>query len=544
MEIEATAVAVSPPPAMPAGIPHPSLLEHLGPAYVATPDGTITWHNDAFFYLARAAWNLSGDAEHVTTAPKDLTVVFDTLISTGHFEPARTRAEIGGVARTFRGRHFVSHDSNVVAIYGYFEDITRWIASEQRLTALDDKLTDVIRSTSDWVWETDTEMRLTEVSARIAAITGAPPEAHLGKHVLSLGSLPDPVHGVPNLKLLMRDRRPFRNRLFIMRDETGQSRRIHLSGTPFFDTAIGRFLGYRGTGTDVTRALEAERDAISARQKLEQALSALELRNEQLRDTLVRAQSASDAKTDFLALTSHELRTPLNAIIGFAELCRRQITDTAGERIPSYLDNILSASGHLVQIIDNLLDTVRIENETTDMDLVEVDVAELVRDTVSMIEVRAKDSEIVLVAAPAAEDLSVIADKTAARQILINLLTNALKFTPAGNSIGVEVVRGKEDLLYLTIWDTGIGIPIDQQQAVFDRFHRVRSDALTTTTEGVGIGLHVARNLAQLMGGDITLESELGNGSRFTLALRLWESAFDEQPESLADTETIKASKQ
>jgi len=530
---EATGVAVSPPPAMP-GVPHPNLLEHLGPAYVATSDGTITWHNDAFLYFARAAWNLANDTEHVTAAPKALSLVFDTLISTGHFEPARTRAEIGGVARTFRGRHFLSGDGDPVVIYGYFEDITRWISSEQRLTALDDKLTDIIRSTSDWVWETDTDMRLTEVSARIAAITGAPPEAHLGKNVLALGSLPDPVTGVPDLKRLMQDRRPFRNRLFIMRDETGQSRRIHLSGTPFFDSGNGRFLGYRGTGTDVTRALEAERDAISARQKLEQALSALELRNEQLRDTLVRAQSASDAKTDFLALTSHELRTPLNAIIGFAELCRRQITEAAGERIPSYLDNILSASGHLVQIIDNLLDTVRIENETTDMDLVEVNVAALVRDTISMIEVRAEESEIVLVAAPVMDDLSVIADKTSARQILNNLLTNAIKFTPEGGSVGVDIVRGKEDLLYISIWDTGIGIPIDQQQAVFDRFHRVRSDAFTTTTEGVGIGLHVARNLAQLMGGDITLESELGRGSRFTLALRLWESALDPQPESPA----------
>ncbi|MEP4377850.1 MAG: PAS domain-containing sensor histidine kinase [Alphaproteobacteria bacterium] len=515
-------------PAMPAGIPHPNLLEHLGPAYVANPDGTITWHNDAFLYFARAAWNIANETDQVTAAPGPLSNIFDTLISTGHFEPARTRAEIGGVARTFRGRHFLGEIDGAVIIHGYFEDITRWITSEQRLVALDDKLTDVIRSTSDWVWETDTDLRLTEVSARIAAITGAPPEAHLGKHVLALGSLPDPVPGVPDLKLLMQDRRPFRNRLFIMRDETNQSRRIHLSGTPFFDTGNGHFLGYRGTGTDVTRALEAEREAITARQKLEQALSALELRNEQLRDTLVRAQSASDAKTDFLALTSHELRTPLNAIIGFTELCRRQITETAGERIPGYLENILSASGHLVQIIDNLLDTVRIENETTDMNLVEVDVAGLVRDTVSMIEVRARDSKIDLVAPPVTEDLSIIADKTAARQILINLLTNALKFTPEGGSVGVDIVHGKEDLLYLTIWDTGIGIPIDQQQAVFDRFHRVRSDALTTTTEGVGIGLHVARNLAQLMGGDITLESELGRGSRFTLALRLWEAAFDD----------------
>ena len=241
--------------AAPAGVPHPNLLEHLGPAYVATPDGTITWHNDAFVYFARATWNIDDDLTHVTTAPPALSAVFDTLVSTGHFEPARTRVEIGGIARTFRGRHFLRGDNDAVVIYGYFEDVTRWITSEQRLSALDDKLTDVIRSTSDWVWETDTDLRLTEISARIAAITGAPPEAHLGKNVLSLGSLPDPVPGVPDIILLMRDRRPFRNRLFIMRDETGQSRRIHLGGTPYFDTGNGRFLGYRGTGTDVTRAL-------------------------------------------------------------------------------------------------------------------------------------------------------------------------------------------------------------------------------------------------------------------------------------------------
>lgn len=510
---------------------HAALLEELGPAYEATPDGIIVWHNEAFVTFARAAWKVPSSTRRITEAPAALARTIETVVTTGHFEPAREGAEIGGVARTYRGRHFIDDARKPVRVYGYFEDITRPVVAENRLAALDEKLTDVIRSTSDWVWETDTDLRLTEVSARIAAITGAPPEAHLGRAVLALGALPDPVPGIPDLNRLMADRRPFRNRLFLMRDETGQTRRIHLSGTPFFDPAGGRFLGYRGTGTDITRALEAERDAVATRAKLEQAMAAIELRNDQLRDALVKAQTASEAKSDFLALTSHELRTPLNAIIGFAELSRRQLPETAEERIgriPAYLDNILSASGHLVQIIDNLLDTVRIENENLDLELVETEVADLVRESLSMIEVRAREADIVVVAAPVAEGLSVIADPTAVRQILINLLTNALKFTPEGGSIGIEVVRGKEDLLYITVWDTGIGIPVDQQQAVFDRFHRVRSDAFTTTTEGVGIGLHVARNLAQLMGGDITLESEIGRGSRFTIALRLWESAMRE----------------
>jgi signal transduction histidine kinase len=263
-------------------------------------------------------------------------------------------------------------------------------------------------------------------------------------------------------------------------------------------------------------------------------MDALEVSNAHLREALDKAQSASEAKSDFLALTSHELRTPLNAIIGFAELSRRQLDDTVPERLPSYLDNILSASGHLVQIIDNLLDTVRIENETVDMDLSETSVADLIRDTISMVEVRAEMGDIVLSIPRVSEDLMVLADRTSARQILINLLTNAIKFTSDGGSVGVEILRGKEDLLYITVWDTGMGIPVDQQQAVFDRFHRVRSDAFTTNTEGVGIGLHVARNLAQLMGGDITLESEIGRGSRFTLALRLWENVAPEPIDELS----------
>lgn len=504
--------------------PHPGLLEHLGPAYLATPEGKILWHNDTFVYFARAVWDVPERARTLDTTPPALQNMINTLVETGHFEPGRILTEAGGVERIFRGRHFLSQQNGATVVYGYFEDITQRIAAERKMTALDDKLTDVIRSTSDWVWETDTELRLTEVSARIAAITGAPPDAHLGKAMLSLGTLPDPMPGVPDLNRLMADRRPFRNRLFQMRDETGQARRIHLSATPFFDSDTGRFLGYRGTGTDVTRALEAERDAVVAREKLEEAMDALEISNEHLREALDKSQSASDAKSDFLALTSHELRTPLNAIIGFAELSRRQIDDTVPERLPSYLDNILSASGHLVQIIDNLLDTVRIENETVDMALSETSVADLIRDTISMVEVRAEMSDITLAIPQVPEDLMVLADRTSARQILINLLTNAIKFTSEAGSVGIEIVPGKADLIYITVWDTGIGIPVDQQQAVFDRFHRVRSDAFTSNTEGVGIGLHVARNLAQLMGGDITLESELGRGSRFTLALRLWET--------------------
>jgi len=103
-------------------------------------------------------------------------------------------------------------------------------------------------------------------------------------------------------------------------------------------------------------------------------------------------------------------------------------------------------------------------------------------------------------------------------------LTNAVKFTPEGGTIGIDIALERNNLVGMTVWDTGIGIPQDRVQAVFERFHRVQSDVFTTNTEGVGIGLHVARSLAQLMGGDISLESELGKGSRFTLSLPRWDA--------------------
>jgi PAS domain S-box-containing protein len=499
------------------------LLDQLGPAYVADADGRLTWTNSAFRDLARRAFGADVSADGEPQTPAELAAIFATLRSTGQFEPQHVDFSIGGAQRFYLGRHFAAQTDGLLCFVGHYEDITRRTLAERQLAKTDEKLSDIIRSTSDWVWETDPGLRLTEVSARIAAITGTPPEILIGKPLLSLGRLPEAPQGMPAIDELMSARRTFRNRLFLMFDETGQQRRIHLSGAPFFDEESGNFLGYRGTGTDVTRTLEAERQAIDARQRLEDTLDALETRNNQLRDTLSKAQAASEAKSDFLALTSHELRTPLNAIIGFAELCRRQVGGPISERTRGYVENIISAADHLVQIIDNLLDTVRIENATADLDLRELDVGELISDCTKLVENRARDREIVLVTPPPSRSFSVIGDRTAARQILINLLTNAIKFTPEGGTVGIDVAPGTDDVVNITVWDTGIGIPEEQQALVFNRFHRVRSNAFTSTTEGVGIGLHVARNLAQLMGGDIALESQVDRGSRFILAMRMWD---------------------
>ncbi|NKB50452.1 MAG: hypothetical protein GKS02_13930 [Alphaproteobacteria bacterium] len=501
------------------------LLKQFGPVYVADANFNLIYATDGFIELSRDAWGFEVDLSNSAAAPTPLRNVLEGLAETGRFEPNHTEVRRSGMTRLYLGRHFINEGDNGRLFYGYFEDVTRNTTLEKKLAETVEKLNDTIRASSDWVWETDADLLMTEVSPRIAAITGVPPHMHLGKHVLSLGELPEASSGTPDLESLFASHRSFRNRLFIMRDEAGQPRRIHLSGMPFFDKSNGRFLGFRGTGTDITRTMEAERAMMSARQDLEQALKTLEVRNDQLNDALTKAEGASTAKSEFLALTSHELRTPLNAIIGFTELCRRQVAGPITERMGDYLDNVLSASGHLVQIIDNLLDTVRIENDTTEINLQRLGVAELLRDTMTMVEVRAQTSGLTVQIPDVDDGVEIFGDVTAARQILINLLTNAVKFTPEGGTVGIEVKPGQDDRVLMTVWDTGIGIPEDRLHAVFERFHRVRSDAFTNNTEGVGIGLHVARNLALLMGGDISLESELGKGSRFTLSLPRWDDS-------------------
>ena len=502
------------------------LLMQFGPVFVADANFDLVYATDGFIELARDAWGVEVDLSDNAAVPTPLRNVLEGLAETGRFEPNHTEIRRSGMTRLYLGRHFICERDQGRLFYGYFEDVTRNTTLEKKLAETIEKLNDTIHASSDWVWETDAELRLTEVSPRIAAITGIPPHMHLGKHVLSLGELPPASAGTPDLESLFASHRSFRDRLFNMRDETGKRRRIHLSGMPFFDKSNGRFLGFRGTGTDITRTLEAERAMLVARQDLEEALKTLGVRNDQLSVALTKAQGASDAKTEFLALTSHELRTPLNAIIGFTELCRRQVAGPITERMGDYLDNVLSASGHLVQIIDNLLDTVRIENDTTEISLQQLRVADLLRDTLTMVEVRARSSGLDLQVPEVDEDIAVLADVTAARQILINLLTNAVKFTPEGGTVGIEISPTQNDQVRMTVWDTGIGIPEDRIQAVFERFHRVRSNAFTNNAEGVGIGLHVARNLAQLMHGDISLESELGKGSRFTLTLPRWDASL------------------
>jgi signal transduction histidine kinase len=247
-------------------------------------------------------------------------------------------------------------------------------------------------------------------------------------------------------------------------------------------------------------------------------------RQYELRDLLAQyeearaeADSANRAKGEFLSVMSHELRTPLNAIGGYAELIDMEIRGpvTAEQRVD--LGRIQASQKHLLGLVNEVLNYTKLETGTVEYDLQDVPVREAFADAEALVLPQALAGGLRLVLGSTERRLSVQADPDKLRQILVNLLSNAVKFTEPGGEIHLDCARAGECIRF-SVRDTGIGIPADKVAAVFEPFMQVRSD-LTRTQEGTGLGLAISRQLARGMGGNLSVESEPGVGSTFTLDL-------------------------
>jgi signal transduction histidine kinase len=228
------------------------------------------------------------------------------------------------------------------------------------------------------------------------------------------------------------------------------------------------------------------------------------------------AEAANQAKSVFLATMSHELRTPLNAVIGFAQLLERQAErKLRAEKYREYVAHIRESGEHLLAVINDILDISRIEAGQAALTEVPVDMVELVRRTASLMEAKARDGGLHLELLLPADLPRLIGDERALKQILLNLLANALKFTKRDGRVVVELALVGDEL-ELSVSDTGIGIAPQDQKRVFEPFVQAESE-LNRRYEGTGLGLPLVKSLAEQHGGRIRLVSALGEGTRVSV---------------------------
>jgi len=288
---------------------------------------------------------------------------------------------------------------------------------------------------------------------------------------------------------------------------------VHLNCNPVRDRQ-GALRGFIAIESDITQQKEVERALIAARDE---------------------AENANQAKSEFLSRMSHELRTPMNAILGFAQLL--EYDDELSEEQQDNVHEILKAGNHLLELINEVLDLAKIEAGHLDMSIEPVELGPLVNESLGLLGKLAERRGI-RISQSGIENTLVMADRMRLKQSLLNLLSNAIKYNREGGSVMLSSRPMKAGRLQILVADTGPGISVAHLSELFKPFNRL--DKEHTSIEGTGIGLALTRRLVELMGGTISVDSELGKGSCFVIELPgaeypgIWSSVIDTTPGSAA----------
>jgi two-component system cell cycle sensor histidine kinase PleC len=285
---------------------------------------------------------------------------------------------------------------------------------------------------------------------------------------------------------------------FSVRRPTGGIRYVRCEGRCKTDAKTGEAIALFGIMQDITERT---------------------LHEKALREAKEAAESAYASKTRFLANMSHELRTPLNAIIGFSEVIQRQLFGPiqGHAKYLSYVGDIHRAGEHLLDLINDILDMSKIEVGKYELYTEELNIGKIIRLAIHMVEGRAHEAQVRLVADDIPDDIQIMADRRAIMQILLNLMSNAVKFTKAGGSVDIRCFRELGGVA-IVVSDTGVGIPKDKLDIVTLPFEQVSSE-FTRNHEGSGLGLAITKDLIELHGGTLDIDSEVGVGTIVTVLL-------------------------
>ena len=266
--------------------------------------------------------------------------------------------------------------------------------------------------------------------------------------------------------------------------------------------------------------------------------------NQALSEAVAAAEAASRAKSTFLSNMSHDIRTPMNAIIGFTTLAVSNIDNQ--ERVKDYLTKTLSSSRHLLALINDILDMSRIESGKLQLEETEVNLPEMLHDIKTIVsgQIHAKQLELYMDALDVTDE-DVYCDRTRMGQILLNLLSNAIKFTPAGGTVSVRVrqlagtVRDCAQYEF-RVRDNGIGMSPEFAQKIFEPFERERTSTVSRI-QGTGLGMAITRNIVEMMGGTIKVQTEKNRGTEFIICLPLRVQTGTRREEKIAELAGLKA---
>lgn len=334
-----------------------------------------------------------------------------------------------------------------------------------------------------------------EVNATLAGLLGYTPEELVGQKfesILAVGArIFYHTHFFPILKL------------------SGEAEEIYLSLRP------------RGGGADIPILINGIRREREGEMRSECVLMRM-LQRAQFEGELLRAkksaEAASEAKAKFLSMMSHELRTPLQSIAGYCNLLLQEASGPITREQESDLRSVQSASDELVRLLNDILDFARLESGTAQLKLEMVSVEAAITRAERLIMPKLGEARLQYARDGCASDLYLRANPDRLQQVLLNLLTNAVKFTPAGGRI--EIGCGShEHWTKIAVRDTGCGIPAEQIGRIFEPFVQVDRNRIESRQRGVGLGLAISRELVQAMGGELSVASEVGAGSVFTVSL-------------------------
>ncbi|MEW6513602.1 MAG: CHASE domain-containing protein [Pseudomonadota bacterium] len=422
------------------------------------------------------------------------------------------------------GKPLYDEQGRFVGYRGTGTDITERKSLEVQLQRQLSRFSDLVDLSADWFWEQDADFRFTYFSSGLER-SGVSVQKYLGLQRWDL-----PIELTPEQwaehKALLHAHQPFRNMEYRIRRPDGSYSWFENSGVPIFEN--DRFVGYRGIGRNITDRKQAEEELRKYRDDLELLVAA---QTADLVAAKEAAERANRAKTEFLTNMSHELRTPLHAVLAFARLGHQRAGKVEVEKLQSYFDNIRASGNQLLALVNDLLDLSRLETGSAKLAFVAIDLRQHVTSVVNELSPLLEGKQLACNVHNDIPGVIITGNPQRINQLLRNLIDNAIKFSPPGKAILIEIAtanlpRGRREddvgelpAVRLTIADEGIGIPAAELETIFDKF--IQSSLTASGAGGTGLGLAICREIVHAHRGMIHARNRDEGGAAFEVLLPL-----------------------